>query len=169
MKRIIVISFVGLVVLLGILFKAPEAKAEDLDHSFVAGLDVGFDLDPDLFALGLNVEYHITSNVAMGPLFTGGMDSTHRVFGTSGMAKYKANLVENEKLKPYGQLGVGFLVWEVKTGRNGDWKGDTEFLFPIGGGFEYWINPNLAWGSNILFHLTDDSFITFFAGMRYKF
>ena len=171
MKRIVFISLTVAVVFSGIFFRATEAGAVDLNHSFVAGLDLGFDLDPDLFASGLNIEYHVTKNVALGPLLTLGIDSEHHLFGTSGMAKYKANLTENEKLKPYGQVGVGFLIWEEekKKGKKEDWEKDTLFLFPVGGGFEYWVNSNIAWGSNILFNITEDIFITFFAGIRYRF
>jgi len=165
MRGIFKVLFI-FVISLTLLASVP-ARAVDLAQSFVVGGDVGFDIDPDLFASALIAEYHVTSNVAFGPYFTTGFDNDNFLFATSGIAKYKANLSETGKLKPYGMVGVGFLVRNEK--HSGDWDRDTEFYFPVGGGFEYWFMDNLAWGANMLFNVSDDIYWSMFVGLRTKF
>jgi len=143
------------------------ASAVELNHEFVVGGDIGFNLDPDLFAMALIGEYHVTSNVALGPLVTFGVANDYFLFTTSGIAKYKANLSENEKLKPYGLLGVGFLVRNEKE--KDDWDRETTFLFPIGGGFEYWVQEKLAVGANVVFNISEDIYLGAFMGLRTRF
>lgn len=146
-----------------------EARAVDLTHSFVVGADVGFDLDPDLFAWDVLGEYQVTGNVAVGPLLTFGYDSNTFLFGATGIAKYKANLAENGKLKPYGLIGIGFMNQQERIPTTNRWLSDTKFLIPIGGGFEYWQTDRFAWGSNILFNITDNIFFSLVFGVRTRF
>lgn len=144
------------------------ARAVDLNNQFVVGGDIGFDIDPDLFASALIAEYHVTGNVAMGPYITFGADEDNFLFTTSGIAKYKANLSETDKLKPYGMMGVGFMILNEKNKRD-KWERNTDFFFPVGAGFEYWFMDNLAWDGNMLFNISDDVFISLFFGIRTKF
>lgn len=151
------------------LFPTGEAKAIDLTHSFVIGADAGFDVDPELFALDMLAEYQVTGNVAVGPLITFGVDSTRFLFGMSGFAKYKANLVENSKLKPYGFIGIGFMDKQTKNIPGDKWTGQTKFLIPVGGGFEYWQTDRFAWGADIVFNVTDNIFFSMLFGVRTRF
>lgn len=165
MKKISV-SLAALVLIVGIGLPSTSA-AIDLANKFVVGPDIGFTVDPDMFSGSLIGEYHVTSSVAFGPLlnFSGDSDD-HFFFGTSGVAKYKANLspTESPKLKPYGMVGVGFLIKNEK--HHGDWDRKTEYLFPIGGGFEYWFQDNLAWGANVVFNISDEIYLGLYGGIR---
>ena len=168
MRRLILILIITLLVT-GI-SNVRQARAVDLTHSFVVGVDLGFDLDPDLIAWDIMAEYHVTGNVAVGPLFTFGADHNTILFGGSGIAKYKANLAENQKLKPYGFLGIGFLTtYQEHPIEHNDWNSDTEFLIPVGGGFEYWQTDRFAWGSNVMFNISNDIFFSLFFGVRTRF
>lgn len=153
----------------GVVFITGQAQAMDLTHSFVVGADAGFDLDPDLFAWDVLAEYQVTGNVAVGPLMTFGLDNDTFLLGGSGIAKYKANLAENGKLKPYGMLGIGFLTVYQDVPDRDKWASDTQFLIPIGGGFEYWSTDRFAWGANVLFNISDDIFFSLFLGVRTRF
>jgi hypothetical protein len=166
MKKNLTIIILAILVALGV----SPAKAIDLTHSFVVGVDAGFDLDPDLFAWSVVGEYQVTGNVAVGPLFTFGVDNDTFLFGGSGIAKYKANLAENAKLKPYGYLGIGFLrIYEENPWDEDDWDHTTDFLVPVGGGFEYWLTDKFAWGSHVMFNISDDIFFSLFFGVRTRF
>lgn len=166
MKKNFTMVVLAILLMLGI----SPAKAIDLTHSFVVGVDAGFDLDPDLFAWSVVGEYQVTGNVAVGPLFTFGADNDTFLFGGSGIAKYKANLAENAKLKPYGYLGIGFLrIYEENPWKEDDWEHTTDFLVPVGGGFEYWLTDKFAWGSHVMFNISDDIFFSLFFGVRTRF
>ncbi len=168
MRRLSV-SLAAFIIVAGIVLPSSSA-AIDLANRFVVGPDIGFTVDPDMLSGSIIGEYHVTSSVAFGPYlnFSGDFDD-HFFFGTSGVAKYKANLAETEspKLKPYGMVGVGFLIKSEKH-RN-DWKRETEYLFPIGGGFEYWFQDNLAWGANVVFNISDEIFLGLYGGIRTSF
>jgi len=144
-----------------------SSAAIDLAKKFVVGPDLGFTMDPDMLSGSLIAEYQVTSSVALGPMlnFSGDFDD-HFYFGTAGIAKYKANLAQTEspKLKPYGMVGVGFLIKNKK--RRDDWNRETEFLFPIGGGFEYWFQDNLAWGADVVFNISDEIYLGLYGGIR---
>ena len=162
-----IFKVVVLIAVLSMFAGVTNARAVDLANKFVAGADLGFYLDPDLVAMSLMGEYHVTSNVALGPYVTLGTYTDYFYFSGSGVAKYKANLNENAKLKPYGLLGVGFLVLNEEVA--GDWHSDTKFLIPVGGGFEYWVSEKLAWGGNVVFNISEDIFFGIFFGVRTKF
>ncbi|GEM_PF-4022533 len=143
------------------------ARAVDLANKFVAGIDLGLYEDPDLAAVALSMDYHVTENVAFGPYLSLGFDVKRLYFSTSGIVKYKANLSENAKLKPYGMVGVGFIS-RNRTRRN--WENYvTKPLFPVGAGFEYWFRENTAWGANLVYNVCDKPFFSLFAGFRIKF
>ena len=143
------------------------ARAVDLNHSFILGADAGFDINPTMFASALVGEYMVTSNVGMGPYFQFAAKNDRFYFGTSGIAKYKANLNESAKLKPYGMMGIGFLVKEEREHHR--WDHETDFLLPIGGGFEYWATNRFAWGGNIVFDISDKFFMGVLFGVRTRF
>ena len=157
-----------LAVFLAFMFVPEKGHAVDLTRSFVVGADVGFDLDPDLVAWDIIGEYHVTGNVAMGPLFIFGADRDMFLFGASGIAKYKANLAESQKLKPYGLVGIGFLNVSVEDNR-GHRSSETQFLIPVGGGFEYWATDRFAWGSYAMFNISDEIFFSLYFGVRTRF
>jgi len=136
----------------------------EMTGGFVVGADVGINVDPDSFAMAFPIEYHVTENVAIGPLFQLGLDDKFTMFGATFNAKYKATLLESERLKPYGQAGLGFLLVDADKGGN-----STEVLLPIGGGFEYWGWDDVALGGNFLVNVTDDSYFSLLFGARYLF
>jgi len=143
----------------------------EMTGGFVIGADVGFNVDPDSFALAFPIEYHVTENVAIGPLVQLGLDDKFTLFGVTFNAKYKATLLESERLKPYGQVGLGFLLVDVDSkGKSGKGGGSsTEVLLPIGGGFEYWAWDDVALGGNFLVNITDDTYFSLLFGARYLF
>jgi hypothetical protein len=170
MRKVIVVFLVSLFSVL--IFMSREAKAIDLTHSFVVGGDVGFYIDPTIAAWDIIGEYQITGNVAVGPMLSFGAAEDRFLFGASGFAKYKANLAENPKLKPYGLIGMGFLSdnkrhKDIFGGHH--WKDNVRWLIPIGGGFEYWINDRLAFGATALFNVTDNPFFGLLFGLRTRF
>ena len=150
-------------------FISREARAVDLTHSFVVGADVGFYLDPDMVGWDVLGEYQVTGNVAVGPLLSFGADNDRFLFGASGFAKYKANLSESPKLKPYGFIGIGFLRTYEDVAHEDDREITTDFLIPVGGGFEYWQTDRFAWGSNVVFNISDDIFFGLMFGVRTRF
>ena len=164
MHRIARMAIIGLATVLSV---SVPARAVDLTHSFVLGADVGFDMDPDLLAGAVIGEYMVTSNVGLGPYLTFAGDNNRFYFSTSGMAKYKANLNESVKLKPYGMMGIGFMIKNEKE--HHVWDRETQFLFPVGAGFEYWSTDKFAWGANIVFNITDNIFLGAMFGIRTRF
>lgn len=180
MRNLFYFLFKRLIVMTAIVFGmlVLPAQAQDLENDFEVGVDLGFHLnDIDMFAIGILGEYHVTSNVAFGPLFQFGAEEDIFIFGMTGMVKYKVNIPESERLKPYGQMGVGFLVtdvdveyWDpVARKRRTKSESDTDFLLPVGGGFEYWALEDVAFGSNLLFNISEDVLFSLYFGLRYKF
>jgi hypothetical protein len=120
-----------------------------------------------MFASALVGEYMVTSNVGLGPYIQFATENDRFYYGTSGIAKYKANLNESAKLKPYGMMGIGFLVKEER--KHHEWTHRTEFLFPVGCGFEYWSTNKFAWGGNVVFNVSDKFFMGVLFGIRTRF
>ncbi len=175
MKRIALLVLIGMISLAGSALAQEAPDDEDSPLSAIGsmssrsgywnlGIGVGVMLDPDVFALQAGVDYFITDELAVGPLVQyGGMGKDDSIFGVSGQVKYSAALLSNERVRPYGHVGVGFAqLYE-------DGRSTTTYLFPIGGGFEFEIRDRLSMDVGGTFNVSDNIYMGLFAGVRYLF
>jgi hypothetical protein len=131
------------------------------------GLSLGFMVDPDLVGLQLGMDYYITNEIAVGPLLIAAASGDDNLWGMSGQVKYSARLAENEVVRPYGHIGIGFINLAVEQYEEGEL--DTRALFPVGGGFEFELNDELTLDVNALFIVSDITSVGLFGGLRYLF
>jgi opacity protein-like surface antigen len=125
---------------------------------------IGLTFDPDLFGVELGVDYYITNEIAVEPLIIAMMNGEDNLWGLSGQVKYSALLAENDVVRPYGHIGIGFINLDLNNG-----KPKTKFLFPVGGGFEFELNDDLSLDVNALFIISEITSAGLFAGIRYLF
>ncbi|GEM_PF-1472242 len=126
---------------------------------------IGLTFDPDLVGVELGVDYYVTNEVAVGPLIIAAMNGEDNIWGLSGQAKYSARLAENDVVRPYGHVGIGFINLDLDHDR----KTRTEFLFPIGGGFEFELNDDMTLDVNALFIISKITSAGLFVGIKYLF
>lgn len=155
--------------------KAPgPAPAPSLSSSlssrsghFAAGGSVGYALDPDMFAGQVGGEYYVTDEVAIGPLFQGGTGPDGKFWSLAGMVKYSAALRNTERVRPYGELGIGFSNLIFKDFNDGLQK--TSFIFPVGGGAEFELTDQVSLDANVLFDVSEKVFVGLYFGGRFLF
>jgi hypothetical protein len=135
-------------------------------HLNVGG-DVGLTLDPDLFAGQVIVDYFITNEISVGPLFQGGTGHDGNWWGLSGQVKYSARLANTDIVRPYGQAGIGFINFHIDQVNHHRTK--TSFLVPVGGGFEFELFDEVTLDTNIMLEASEKLFVGFFVGARYLF
>ena len=132
-----------------------------------AGVGFGVILDPDVPALQTSLDYFVTDDVAVGPLVQFGLGEDAYVLGISGQVKYSAPLAGNQKVRPYGHVGVGFAQLYYKD--DDDHDSITTYLFPVGGGFEFELRPNFNLDIGGTFNVSEDIYLGIFAGVRFVF
>ena len=131
------------------------------------GGGLGFTVDPDLVGAQLGVDYYITNDISVGPLLIGAMSGNDKLWGLSGQVKYSARLADNDIVRPYGHLGIGFVNLDLD--RYNDGNATTKYLFPVGGGFEFELNDELTLDVNALFIVSEVTSVGLFLGMKYLF
>jgi len=134
---------------------------------WAVGGGLGITEDPSLYGLWADVNYYIIDEVAVGPLLQYEFKDDDSIFGVAGMVKYSAVLSGSKVVRPYGQVGIGFIQYDVKDLFDGDKK--TTYLFPVGGGIEFKLNDSLSLDGNLLFNLSDEIFVGLFVGVDYIF
>ena len=176
--------FVGCL-LLATLLASTMAEAQQVPPSvsragrFVFGAGLGLQantVDDTAFAIGLSGDYFFTNNLSIGPLMQFGLTSDLFQFGLSAQAKYTFDLPQVPELKPHLEGGIGLLYASLDRPGRGS-KDDTSFLFPLGVGLEYRLNPRLSLDTTAFFNLTDisvrnkekDFFFTWLLGVKIPF
>ena len=163
MRKLLLALIVGLV--------AVSAQAadnfKDRQGRWQVGANVGITDDPTLVGLTALVNYYVTDSIAVGPLFQYGFRDQDSVFGVSGQVRYSVVLPGNNIIRPYGQLGIGFIEFDVHDLFKG--KSTTTFLVPVGGGAEFKLADKLTLDANILFNISREVFIGLFVGVTYTF
>lgn len=144
----------------------PGSLASRSGHWSLGG-GLGMTLDPDLFAGHAGVDYYLTNEVAVGPLFQGGVGGPGGYWGLSGQVKYSAALATAQIVRPYGTVGIGFIQFDLDEINHGERK--ISFLFPIGGGMEFEVADDVSLDVGALFDISEDVFIGLFFGGRYLF
>ena len=105
--------------------------------------------DSTAFALNLNADYFIASQLSVGPLVQFAFTGDSFQMGASGQVKYWFHLLGvDNRLKLNIQGGVGLLYADR-------FKSDTSWLIPIGVGLDYALNNNLALTATFLLNFTD--------------
>jgi len=120
--------------------------------SWTGGAGIGFlgnTPDGTAFALNLNADYFIASQLSIGPLVQFALTGDLFQMGASGQVKYWFSLPGvDSRLKLNVQGGVGLLYADR-------FKSDTSWLIPIGIGLDYALNNNLALTAAFLLNFTD--------------
>lgn len=145
---------------------ARSSHASRSGHLSLGGT-AGLTLDPDLFAGQFMVDYFITNEISVGPMFQGGTGPIGHWWGVSGQVKYSAQLANTDLVRPYGQVGIGFVNFYIPQVNHHDPK--TSFLIPVGGGFEFELSDDISLDTNIMLEASEKLFVGFFAGVRYLF
>ncbi len=158
--------WLGLVVLLFPIW-AFSQPFQNRTGGWMLGGGIGINEDPSLVALRLNVDYYITDEISVGPLAQYGFRDDDYIFGLSGVVKYSAILAQNKVVRPYGELGIGYIEFDCQDLFDG--KRKTTYLFPVGGGFEFKLTDHLALDVNILFNLSKEIFLSLIVGVNYIF
>jgi hypothetical protein len=165
MRKFLLILAVAALTLASLAASAGDFKTRQ--GSWVIGGGLGFTEDPQLFGLEALVNYYITDEISVGPLFQFELSGRDQVLGLTGMVKYSALLKDSGVVRPYGQLGIGFAEFRVDDLFDG--KRKTTYLFPVGGGMEFKLLEKLWLDGNILFNLSPEIFIGLFLGVGYIF
>ena len=146
---------------------APAGSISSRSGHFAAGGCLGYTIGREMFAGQAGAEYYVTNEVAFGPLFQGGTGSGGSFWSLAGMVKYSAALRNTEKVRPYGEVGIGFANLYFDDVNRGKQK--TSFIFPIGGGGEFELTDQVTLDANILFDVSEDVFVGLYFGGRYLF
>jgi hypothetical protein len=105
--------------------------------------------DGTAFALNLNADYFLNSNVSVGPLFQLAATGDLSQLGFSGQGKFWIDLPGTEhKAKLTLQAGLGFVHSDLV-------ESDTSWLIPIGVGVDYAISPKINVMATFLLNFTD--------------
>lgn len=139
---------------------------ERTGHWTIGG-GLGITEDPSLYALWADVNYYITDQVAVGPLLQYAFKEDDSIFGVAGVVKYNATISGSKVVRPYGQVGIGFIQYQVDDLFDGDSK--FTYLFPAGGGLEFKLADALSLDTNLLFNLSEEIFVGLFVGVNYIF
>jgi len=134
---------------------------------WVVGGGLGFTEDPGMVRSQLWVNYYITDEISVGPLFEYDFQDNDYILGLAGMVKYSAVLKENRVVRPYGQLGIGFIEFNHDELFDGERK--TYYLFPVGGGFEFKLAEQVSLDASILFDISRETFLGLALGVNYIF
>jgi hypothetical protein len=129
------------------------AHAADLNAGTVSGGGaIGFLANtPDgaAFAVNVNAEYFIHSNVSVGPLFQLGETGDLFQSGLSGQGKLWIFLAgTGRKAKLSLQGGFGFVHSDFL-------ESDTSWLIPLGVGLDYAVTPTISLTTTFLLNFTD--------------
>jgi len=169
MKRrlLIKVAVVMVMVYSQIAWSQAEGELESRSGHFIAGGSAGYMVEPDMAGIQVGMDYFITNDIAVGPLFIGGISGEDSLWGLSGQVKYSARLAETEIVRPYGHIGIGFINLNLESYHEG--KSETTFLFPVGGGFEFELTDELTLDINALFIISNIRPVGLFCGVRYLF
>jgi len=129
------------------------------------GAGGGVTVDPTMGAIQAQVNYYVTDEVSFGPMAQYEFSGDDWAAGFSGQAKYSAILANNKVVRPYGQVGVGFLRYRVDRWDEDDTK--TTYLFPVGGGFEFKLSDQLSLDANGIVNISNHPFGGIFVGVQY--
>lgn len=162
MRKLLLALIVALVAV-----SASAGNFKDRQGRWQVGGDIGITDDPTLFGLTALVNYYITDNISVGPLIQAGFNDEDYFFGVSGQVRYSLVLPGTEIVRPYGQVGIGFIEFDVHNLFSG--KSTNTFLFPVGGGAEFKLAEKVSLDANILFNLSREIFIGLFVGVNYTF
>jgi len=151
--------------------KAPAPKPAGSSSSrsghFAAGGSLGYTIGQEMLAGQAGGEYYVTNEVGVGPLFQGGTGSAGGFWSLSGMVKYSAALRNTDRVRPYGEVGIGFANLYLDDINGGKQK--TSFIFPVGGGGEFEVTDQVILDANILFDVSEDVFVGLYFGGRFLF
>ncbi len=127
------------------------------------GIAGGMLIDPDMAGGAFSLDYYVTDEISVGPYFVGGGYEDNSFWGVSGQVKFSAPLAGNASVRPYGQLGIGFVELDFE-----DREDDPEmtYFFPLAGGFEFELTDILSLDVGGQFHVTEDTFAGAMVGLR---
>lgn len=114
---------------------AQESRAERL----VVGVDIGPSfgtIDGTGATFGVRGDYYISPNLSVGPVVQLGFTDDLTQIGIFGQLKYTFDVPDSSLFRPHVQTGLGFIHADLV-------ESDLSYLFPIGIGFEYQIQPRL--------------------------
>jgi len=134
---------------------------------WVVGGGLGFTEDPGMVRSLLWVNYYITDEISVGPLLQYDFQGSDQILGLAGMVKYSALLKANKVVRPYGQLGIGFIEFHHDKLFDGERR--TFYLFPVGGGFEFKLAERVSLDASILFDISRETFLGLALGVNYIF
>jgi opacity protein-like surface antigen len=166
-KKMILIGITAALMISGIARAQAVGSMSSRSGHWSLGGGMGFTVDPDLYGIQLGADYYITNEVAVSPLFIGAINGNDNLWGLSGQVKYSAQLAENNVVRPYGHIGIGFINLELEDFKNGN--ATTRYLFPVGGGFEFELNDELSLDTNVLFIVSEVTSAGLFIGVRHLF
>jgi len=124
---------------------------------------IGFTTSPELFLMGLELDYNLFQNFGIGPLVQVGVTDKELLVAPTVNAQYAFNIPRLDRLKPFIQGGIGFAY---RNNEDCDCNEDTGFLVNFGPGVDWFLAGNLAVGSSALFNfmpgdvLDDDFFFS---------
>lgn len=155
--------------LAALLFSRPVFAQKFLERQghWTVGGGLGITEDPTLYGIQANVNYYITDEISVSPLLQYAFKDKNHIFGVAGMVKYNAVLSGSKVVRPYGEVGIGFVQFQDEHLFNGDQK--TTYLFPVGGGMEFKLNDNLSLDGNLLFNISEEIYVGLFLGVNYLF
>jgi hypothetical protein len=162
MRKLLLALVLGLAAL-----SASAGNFKERQGSWQLGGNIGVTDDPTLFGVTALVNYYITDSISVGPLFQYGFRDADYYYGLSGQVRYSAILPGNNIIRPYGQVGIGFIEFDIHDLFHG--KSTSTFLFPVGGGAEFKLADKLTLDANVLFNLSREIFIGLYVGVAYIF
>ncbi|MEG8947872.1 outer membrane beta-barrel protein [Rosettibacter firmus] len=103
-----------------------------------------------------------------GSIYGTTWESTISAITIYGLGKYYIP-VGNTPVKPYGGVGLGFVISKVSVDVPGfsTSESDTDFGFRLVGGADYQISPNIKGFAEINYHSNGTDFLGIFAGVVY--
>jgi len=140
---------------------APDGKISRAGYLSV-GLGGAYMWDPDMPAALVSIDYYVTDEISVGPHFQVGGAGSNNYWGVAGQVKYTPALANNQKVRPYVMMGIGFADLRFEEIE----EDGITYLFPIGGGMEFEVADILSIDFGGIFNITEDSFTGLTVGCR---
>ncbi len=140
---------------LGMLFLATEAGAQNAASPWTIGGGLGFSAGPTTFALDGDAAYALDEHMSIGPRIQLGFSNKKTIVTPTLNFRYAFDMnlspdPSARKLTPFFQAGIG--LGYIRKERSSGHIDDTGFLFNLGGGVE-WSLGGATLGSNLMFNV----------------
>lgn len=149
-------TFTVVVVLCSSLPGQLRVAAQDVGNregSWVGGGGLGFTSSASSFSLGFELAYYLSHHVNLVPRLSVGLHSGYTYFFLMADVRYNFDIhkASLSALKPFAGMGAGVVHADADGGGSA-----SSFAFELPFGLDYWLDPDIALGTEMQFIIPVD-------------